>query len=138
MLKSKYPSTIPASAGTFHCNPNDSGAADLLDDCGGRVTLLDRRADHHAAARLDGIASDDLVGGPVRPLHQTIRLHPRNDLCWRVVVENRHGVDTLERRQHFRPDELRVDRTSSSLVPAHGCIGVQADDEEAAVRPCVM
>src|SRR4051794_9603308 len=96
MLKLKCPWTVQASTGTLHSNPNDSGAADLLHDRGGRIALLDRLADDDAAPRLDGIAPDDLVGGPVRALHEHVRLHAADDGGGRVLVEDGDRVDARE------------------------------------------
>ena len=76
-----------------------SGVLDSLDEAGRRITLFDRDAHDPAAARLDGVAPDDPIGGPVGALDQDVGLHQADDLGGRVFVEDDDRVDACERRQ---------------------------------------
>ena len=108
--------------------------ADCVDDGARRVALLDWLADDDAAAGLDGVAADDLIRGPVGALDQDVGLDARDDVGRRVLVEDRHGVDAVEREEDFRALALRVDRPRRALVAADRRVGVQPDDQQIAVR----
>src|SRR5436190_11563348 len=111
-----------------------SGTASLLDDRTRGVPLLDRLEDDAAPARLDGIPPDDLIRGPVRALDQNVGLHAADDVTGRVLVEDRDGVDALERGQQLGPLVLGVDRAGGTLVAADRRVGIETDDQEIAVR----
>ncbi len=82
------------------------------------------------AALAHEVRSDDVGVAPVTSLHQHIGLDDVDELERRVLIEDRHEVDALERRQHFRALRLREDRSSGTLTePADGCIAVDTDHE---------
>ena len=91
--------------------------------------MLDRDEHDAAAARLDGVSSDDLVGGPVRALDENVRLKGFDDLGGIVLVKDYDGVDRRQRGQHFRSLLLGRDRTGGTLVPAHRCVRVEAENQ---------
>ena len=106
-----------------------AGAAPhALDDRRRRMPLLDRDAHDAAAARFDGVAADDLIGGPVGALDEDVRLEGRDDLRRRVLVEDDDRVDRRQRGEDFGALRLRRDRPRRALVPAHRRVGVEADE----------
>src|SRR2546429_9942324 len=80
------------------------------------------------AALAHEVRSDDVGVAPVTSLHQHIGLDDVDEFERRVFIEDRHEVDALERRQHFRALRLREDRSSGTLPgPAAECIAVDTD-----------
>src|SRR5689334_3889518 len=107
----------------------------LLDDRGRRVTLLDRLQYHRAAARLDGVAADDLIRGPVGSLDQNVGLDATDDIRRRLVVEDRHRVDAGECLEHFAAFPLGIDRARRTFVAPHRGVGIETDDQYVAMTP---
>ena len=62
-----------------------------------------------APSGLDGIAADDLIGGPIGALHQDVGLHQADDVGGRVFVEDHHGIDAVERGENLRSFLFRRD-----------------------------
>ena len=102
-----------------------------------RVSPWLERLDAHdaAAARLDRIAADDLIGRPVRALDQDVGWTRRMMSAGVSSSKIDDGVDAGERGQHFGALVLRVDRPRRALVPADGRVGVQPDDQESRRAP---
>ena len=73
---------------------------------------LDGDAHDAAAARLDDVAADDGVLGPVGALDEHVRLKRRDQIVRRVLVEDDDGVDAGERREDFGAFGFRRDRTA--------------------------
>ena len=59
---------------------------DARDDIGRRVPLLHRFEDDAAAPRLDGVAADDLIRGPVGAFDEHVRLNTDDDAGGRIVA----------------------------------------------------
>ena len=78
------------------------------DQFGRREPGRQLHADDAAAARLDDVAADDVVGTPVRALDEHVGLDAPDDRVRRVLVEDRDGVHALERQQDFGALRLRV------------------------------
>src|SRR5436190_268424 len=74
-----------------------SNASDLLDNGRRRIALLDRYAHHAAAARLDDIAADNGVLGPVRAFDQDVGLQRGDQLVRGVFVEHDDRVHAGQR-----------------------------------------
>src|SRR5262245_23312553 len=102
--------------------------ADPPDDSTRAVARLDRYTDDFTAPRFHDIASDDGVGGPVRALHQNVRLHGRDQIVRRLGVEHDDPIDACERGDHFGPFVFRIDRTSGALDGAHRPVAVDPDE----------
>ncbi len=105
------------------------GRPDLLDDGRGRVAGLDRNTDHPAASRFDDVAADDGVGGPVGAFDEHVGLERRNEGVGRLLVEDDHAIDAVERAQDLGPLELGGDRTVRPLVGTDRPIGVETNDQ---------
>ncbi len=75
------------------------------------MALLDRDEDDTAAARFDGVAPDDLIGGPVRALHQDVRLQR--------LRRSRRACP----RRRSRPHRPTAAPASTSARSASGLIG---------------
>ena len=58
--------------------------------------------DHPAAARLDDIAADNGVLGPVGAFDEHVRLERGDQVVRRLLVEDDDGVDAGERRERSR------------------------------------
>src|SRR5262245_24150481 len=99
------------------------------DKAGCRETLRELDAHHSAATSLDDVTPDDVVGSPVRALHQHVGLNLRDDRQRRVLVEHNGGVHTLERQQDFDALLGAGDGSPRSLVRRDGPIRVHRDDE---------
>ena len=56
-----------------------------------------------AASRLDDVAADDGVGGPVGPLDEHVRLQRCDQLMRRRLVENDDAIHAGERFENFGP-----------------------------------
>jgi len=83
-----------------------------------------------SAALAHEVGSDDVGVAPVTSLDQHVGLDDLDELERRVFIEDRHEVDALERRQHFRALRLREDRSSGTLTePADGGIAIDTDHE---------
>jgi len=91
--------------------------------------------DHPSPSRLHGVSADNVVGAPVGAFDQDIGLDPLDDLCGRVVVKNRDGVNTLERQQDLGAFGLGRNWALRSFVGADRSIRVEADDQRVAKRP---
>src|SRR5688572_1604833 len=124
--------------GTLGIGSLTSARSNLVQERAGRITLLDRDADDPAAARLDRIAADDLIGCPVGALDQHVRLKRANHLSRGILAEHRDGVDTRERRDELGTLALRGYWSAFSLVAADGFVGVHADDQRVAERPRLL
>ena len=96
------------------------------------MARLDRDADHPAAARLDGIAADNLIRGPVGALHQHVRLNRLDRFSRGVLVEQRDGATHSSAPMNLGALAFRRNRPSRPLVPANGSVGVQADNQRIA------
>src|SRR6478735_7853662 len=70
---------------------------------------------HLAATGLDDVVADDLLAGIVAALDQYARLHLRDQVNRRVLLEDCDQVDRLERRQHFRSRALVLHWTALAL-----------------------
>ena len=70
-----------------------AGLSNLLDDRARRMPGLDRNANHAAAARLDDVAADDGVFGPVGALDEDVGLDRGDELVRRLLVEDDDGID---------------------------------------------
>ena len=81
-------------------------ASDSIDDGARRLAGFEGDADHPAAARLDDIAADNRVLGPVGAFDEHIGLEGGNHIVRRLFVEDDDAVDTgerLERPRRARP-----------------------------------
>src|SRR5688572_7488364 len=90
--------------------------SDFFDDAGRGKSLFDRNSYYPAAARLDRIAPDDRVVGPVSTLDENVRLDGLDDLGGSVFREDDHAIDALERSEDLGALLLVVDRPLRSLV----------------------
>ena len=107
-----------------------------MDHAGGRMAFDQGNEHQPAAGGFDLRAADDLVRAVIAPLDQDIGADRGDQLERRVFVEDRHGVDRLERAQDLGAGLGRVDRTARAFQAPHARVGVQADDQEIAqIRP---
>ena len=63
---------------------------------------FDRYADHSTASRLDDVAADDGVGGPVRAFHEHVGLKRRNQRR----TASPHRISRRRRRMPARRESL--------------------------------
>ena len=77
----------------------------------------------------DDFVSDDLVTAVVAALHQHAGLDLRDQLDWRVFLEDHDKIDRLKRRQHLGARALVLNRAPVALQPPHRCVAVQTDDQ---------
>ena len=80
----------------------------------------------------DLFASDDLVGGPVRPLGEDVGPKRADQVDRGGGVEDDDAVDHPERRDNLGAGGFALHRTARALQSAHRAIAVQADDEQVA------
>jgi hypothetical protein len=98
---------------------------------GGSGTAIDEGNEHElSAGGLNGLASDYLVGRIVRTFHKHIGNERVDELGGRVFRENSNDVNACERCENDRAVHLLIDRAGWPFEPAHGRVGIQADDED--------
>ena len=78
-----------------------------VDQLRGRMARRQLEPNDAAAARLDDIAADDVVGTPVGAFDEDVRLDLSDDLVRRVLVKDDRRVDARERQQQLRAFPLR-------------------------------
>jgi len=88
-----------------------------------------RHDDDLSTARGDVGSTDNGVDSVVTALHEHIRAQLANELKWSVLVEDRHGIDNLQGREHIRSLMIAAHGSRRPLEAVHGGIGVDADDE---------
>ena len=109
---------------------------DLLDNARRRVPGLDRDADHPPAPRLDNVAANDGIFGPIRAFDENVRLDRLNQVSGRFFVKDHDAVDARQRREDFRAFPLRGDGTAGALQETDGPIGIDANQESIAKPSC--
>ena len=80
------------------------------------MPLLDGNEHDAAAARLDGVAADDLVGRPVGALDEDVRLDGRMISAGVSSSKIDDGIDARERREDLGALVLGRDRPRRALV----------------------
>src|ERR1700682_3667186 len=87
--------------------------------------------DQHDLAAVSGndLVADHLLAGVIAALDQHTWLDLRNQIERRVFFTDDDEIDRLQRRQHFRPRALVLNRTPLALQPLHRGIAVQADNQ---------
>src|SRR6478736_6399917 len=85
-----------------------------------------------AAGSLDDLVADDLFAGVVAALDQHARRHLRDQADRRVLLEDRDEIDRLQRRQHFGPRPLVLNRAPLAFQSFHRGIAVETDDQAVA------
>src|SRR5258708_16642273 len=95
--------------------------------------------DQHNLAAVSGynLVADYLLTGVVPALHQHARPDLRDQFDRRVFLKDDNEIDRLQRRQHFRPRALVLNRAPLALQPLCRGVAVQADDQAiaGAARP---
>src|SRR5260221_13073644 len=78
-----------------------------------------------------------LLTGIVSALHQHAWLDLRDQFDRGVFIKDHNKIDRLQRRQHFRPRALVLNRAPLALQPLCRGVAVQADDQAiaGAARP---
>jgi len=99
-----------------------------------REALLDWHADNSTAARLDGIAADNLIRRPIRPFYENVGLYESDDHVGDVLAEDDDRVDALERAEQFRALAFRCDRALGPLVAANRIVGIESDYQNVSKR----
>ena len=115
----RRPATQSAAALT-PCLPRARSTSDVV-LWPGRIST----STHLAASGLDDLVADDLLAGIVAALDQHARLHLRDQVDRRVLLEDRDEIDRLQRRQHFGARALVLHRAPLALQPLHRGIAVQ-------------
>ena len=87
--------------------------SDSIDDGAGRVARFESDAHDPAAARLDDVAADDGILGPVGALHEHVGLDRGDDRVRRVLVEDHDA-----RRRRRAPPAPRRARASGVIGPS--------------------
>src|SRR5947207_12531512 len=103
-----------------------------------RVALRERDAYNAAAARFDGLASDDAVCRPIRAFHEHVELKTIDEAVRVILIEQDDGVHAPERGQNFRALGFGIDGSRWSFDGLHGTIAVQPYDERIAFVPCLL
>lgn len=94
------------------------------------------RNDHQTTAPpFDVRAPNDIGGRVVAALDEHIGMQRPNDRERRVLWEDDHGVDALERGEHVGAVRLRAHRPPRALETPHRVVAVEADDERVGGRP---
>ena len=89
-----------------------------------RIARLDRHPDDPAAARLDDVAADDRVFGPVGAFDEHVRLQrARSASCGVSSSKIDDGVDARERREHSA-------RSASGVIGRSGPLFARTDRSE--------
>ena len=96
------------------------------------MTRFDRHSDHPPASRLDDVAPDDGVFGPIGAFDEHVRLHRGNQIKRCVLVEDDDPINARERLEHLGPLGLAGDRTIGSLVLTDGSVGVHTNQQRIA------
>ena len=96
------------------------------------MTWFNLHTDDLAAARLDDVAADDGVLGPVGAFHQDVGLQCRDHVVRRGFIEDDDRIDAAQGFEDFHAFQLRRDWPALSFVGADGSIRVHADDQHVA------
>src|SRR4249920_717416 len=99
------------------------------------MTLLDADTDDPSSAGFDHVSADDGIGGPVCALDEHIRLQGRDDVVWRVLVEDDAGINDGESSDELGALGLGCHRPVGSLVRANRSIRIDTDNERVAFLP---
>src|SRR6185369_17558251 len=127
--------------GGYHGDPalatsRRSRAANAPDDvarrnAGNEVDALDASA---AGEHL--VAADDVVGRPVRALHEDIGGHRGDERLRGIGVERHDVIDGGETREHLGTLRDAEDRPAGTLETSNRRVVVQTDDEDVTERAC--
>ena len=96
--------------------------ADPTDQLRRGQARFQRHPNNPSTARLDDVATDDVVRSPVGTLHENVGLKVSNDGVRRVLVEDHDGIDTAQRKDDLRALVLGSHRPGRPLVRTHRTI----------------
>jgi len=88
--------------------------------------------DHLPAVRLDELMAHHRLLAIIAALDEHARPQPADQVERRVVLEDRHEVNRLQRRQHAGAGVDVLDRAVGALEPLHRGIAVEADHQPVA------
>ena len=131
-VANRQPTAIERALGCGRLEP--LARSDSLDDARSSNARLDRHPDDPSAARLDDVAADDGVFGPVGALDEHVRLDRRISSCGvsssKITTPSTHASAA---RISARSASGVIGR-SGPLVRADRPIGIEADDQRVAER----
>jgi len=94
------------------------------------MALEQRNDSHLPAPRANFFCAHDRLLAIIAAFDQHVGLESRHDREWRILIEDHHGVDGLQRRQNIRAIILGSHRALRSLVEAADRrIAIDADDQ---------